>query len=165
MKKTTLCYLQFYSVFYIVHFNVYSMFINMNIHCVYKQELFTTICTIKIFCGKNETTVLIVSKQLDSHPLPKVKENINRNCYRQQQAVKTHAACTRAALREIVIHGRRIKQSRQGYQWDKNSHCRQGEKHSGRKRIMINLLYKFKIQWVFQPLCSYGSFLHLVGSC
>lgn len=141
VKKTQLCYFKFYSVFYIVCFNVYSVFLNMNVHCLFTSKH----CSQKFLQLKQSHgfTVLIVSKQLDSHPLPKVKENINRNCYWKQQAVKTHATCTRAALREIFINGCRVKQPRQGYQWDKNSHCRQGEKHSGRKRKMCFMNSRF----------------------
>lgn len=118
----------------------------MNLHCVYKASIVHNIGTIKLvscYVEDNKTTVLIVSEQLDSHPLPKVKENIHWNCYWQQQAIKTHAACTSAALREIFIHGCWVKQSRQWYQGDKNSHCWQGEKHSGRKQIICFLNSRF----------------------
>lgn len=133
-KKAVHIALLFAVLFCILHcFNVYSVFLNMNVHCLFTSKFTSlfTISTIKAFC--TTFTVLIVSKQLDSHPLPQVKEHINRNCNWQQQAVKTHAACTRTALREVFIHGCRVKQSRQGYQRHKNSHCRQGEKHCGRK--------------------------------
>jgi len=72
-----------------------------------------------------------VSEEFDPHPAPEVKEDIDGDGDRQQQAVETQTVAARAALREVFIHGCRVEQTKKRHYGDQSHHHGQGE-HPGR---------------------------------
>lgn len=53
-------------------------------------------------------------EELDTHPAPKMEEDIHWDGDREQQAVETHTVSTGAALREVLIYCSGVKQTTQG---------------------------------------------------
>lgn len=72
-------------------------------------------------------TELVVSEELDAHPAPEVEEDVDGDGDGQQQAVETQAAAAGAALREVLIHGRREEQTKQRHDGDQPDHHGQGQ--------------------------------------
>lgn len=68
-----------------------------------------------------------MSEQLDAHPAPQVEEDVDGDGDRQQQAVETDTAAAGAALREVLIHSSRVKQTEERHYRDQSHHHRQGE--------------------------------------
>lgn len=72
-----------------------------------------------------------MSEEFDPHPAPEVEEDVDGDCDWQQQAVETQTGAAGAALREVVIHSSRVKQTKQRHYGDQSHHHGQGE-HSDR---------------------------------
>lgn len=70
---------------------------------------------------------LVVSEKLDPHPAPEVEEDVDGDGDGQQQAVEAHTAAAGAALREVLIHRRRVEQTKEGHYGDQSHHHRQGQ--------------------------------------
>lgn len=68
-----------------------------------------------------------MSKKLDPYPAPEVEEDVDGDGDREQQAVETQTAAAGAALREILIHCSRVKQTEERHYWDEPHHHGQGE--------------------------------------
>lgn len=47
---------------------------------------------------------LVVPEELDAHPAPQVKEDVDGDSDWKQEAVETHTVPTGAALRKVLIH-------------------------------------------------------------
>lgn len=73
---------------------------------------------------------LVVSEELDPHPAPEVEEDVDGDGDGQQQAVEAQAAAAGAALREVLVHGRRVEQTEERHDRDQPHHHGQGE-HGG----------------------------------
>lgn len=68
---------------------------------------------------------LIVPEELDPHPAPQVEEDVDGDGDRQQQAVEAQTAAAGAALREVLIHRRRVEQTEEGHYGDQPHHHRE----------------------------------------
>lgn len=68
-----------------------------------------------------------MSEELDPHPAPEVEEDVDGDGDRQQQTVETQTVAAGAALREVLIHGSRVEQTKEGHYWDQPHHHGQGE--------------------------------------
>lgn len=74
---------------------------------------------------------LVVPEELDPHPAPEVEEDVDRNGDWQQQAVEAQTAAAGAALREVLIHGRRVEQTKERHDGDQTHQHRQGQHPEG----------------------------------
>lgn len=80
-----------------------------------------------VFLKQQSQRSLVVSKELDPHPAPEVEEDIDGDGHWQQQAVETQTVAAGAALREVLIHRRRVEQTKQRHYRDQPHHHGQGE--------------------------------------
>lgn len=78
-----------------------------------------------------------MTEQLDPHPAPEVEEDVDGDGDRQQQAVEAQAVAACAALREVLVHRRRVEQAKERHYGDQAHHHGQGEHSSGGLLVQI----------------------------
>lgn len=103
--------------------------------------------------------VLVVSEELDSHPAPEVEEHIDWDGDGQQQAVETQAAAASAALGEVVIHRGGEEQPTQRHDGDQHHQVGEGQHGSRYKQSTVQAY--LKVSMSIQPETTITTVLYI----